>query len=103
MLVFSSPSIENLLKLVLSYYSRDVGRVASKGIHAVENIAKSPIISKGLKVAESIAENPLVQAGLTVIPGGAAVVAAESVFSSMCGTNLLIPNLFGLIEKSLEQ
>jgi hypothetical protein len=68
-LVFSSLSIANPLNLVLSYDSRDVGRVASKGIH----------------VAERIAENPLVQAATTVLPGGAEIVAAESVFPSMCG------------------
>jgi hypothetical protein len=53
---------------------RDIGRVASK----VERVA-----SKGLHVAESIAKNPLVQAGLTVIPGGAAVVAAEKVIETV--------------------
>jgi len=53
---------------------RDVGRVAKKGLHVAE---------QGLHVAESIAENPLVQAAVSVIPGGAAVVAAEKVIETV--------------------
>lgn len=65
---------------------RDIGKVASTGIHAVEKIAKNPVVQTAAEAA---------------IPGDAELMAAASVFPSICSANQLNPDLCP-IEKSLE-
>jgi len=55
--------------------------------HSIENAVKDvgKVASKGLHVAESIADNPLVQAAASFIPGESQVVAAGKVIGGAIG------------------
>jgi len=64
--------------------AKGVEKVAEKGFHAAEKVAKSPAFQKGLHIAEKVAENPYVQAASSLVPGiGPGLVVGERVLGAV--------------------